>query len=235
MTEYLELRPCIEPKIVGVRTGLGAAYVSQTFYEQNQWYRELFGGEYATQERLMRWAHLPDYGQPLLRLTLHKAGKLTDLVDAGLLFGFIVSDKLRLLLEQHKLPRHRYFEVTFTRTDQEFSGYWWLLYDLEGGRETVDFAQSEFDYSWHTREFGREFSVTSYQEHIALVQQAGQVARATNLVFNQNFDSTLDLWGPHLLWLHRGYISPKLAQAFQQHGITGYSVRAPRDKMTFSY
>lgn len=233
MIDYLELHNSIEPKVVGVRNGLGAAYMDQAFYQQNQWYRELFSGEYATKDRMKKWATLPDYGQPLLRIPLHKAGKLTDLMDAGMLKGYIVSEKLRLLLEHYKLPRHRYFDVTFTRGEQEFGAYWWLLYDLEDGRETVDFSQSEFDFSWHVREFKQEFTVTTYQEYTALCYEKGRAAQATTLVFNQNFDTALDLWGTHFLSLYRGYLSPKLLAAFQQHTITGYSVRKPRCKLLF--
>jgi hypothetical protein len=232
--EYLELHHSFEPKVVGVRNGLGVAYVNDAFYEQNPWYQELFGGAHATKDRMKKWATMPDHGQPLLRLPLYKAAKLTDLMDASLLKGFIVSDKLRLLLEQHHLPRHRYFDVTFLRGEQEISGYWWLLFDLEDGRDTIDFAQSEFDFSWHKREFGREFSISSYQEHVALIEETGRPARTTKAVFNQNFDSTLDLWGPHLLWLHRGYVSPKLVQAFEQNGITGHRIREARDRLLFT-
>jgi hypothetical protein len=232
--DYLELHHSIEPKVVGVRNGLGAAYISDTFYQKNPWYQDLFGGATASPARTERWAKMPDHGQPLHQMQLFKSAKLPDLLDAGLLKGFIVSDKLRLLLEQHHLPRHRYFEATFLRGEQEIGGYWWLLYDLDDGRDTLDFAQSEFDFSWHTREFDREFRVTSYQEHRALIEETGRPARTTKAVFNQHFDTTLDLWGPHLLWLHRGYISPKLLQAFQEHGITGHHVREPRHELLFS-
>jgi hypothetical protein len=96
-----------------------------------------------------------DHGQPLQGIALPKAAKLTDLVDAGLLRGYFVSERLRRLPEAFHLPRHQYFEATFTRQDQLTGGYWWLVYDLDDGRQTVDFAQSTFDFSWHERTFGQ--------------------------------------------------------------------------------
>lgn len=228
MIKYLELRHSIEPKVVGVRNGLGAIYVDDTFRQRNPWFSELFGGGPAG----AKWATMPDHGQPIFRLPLFKSAKLPDLLD-GLLLGLLVSDKLRLLLEQHHLPRHRYFEVTLLRGEQEISGYWWLVYDLDDGCNTLDFAQSEFDYSWHTRTYNREFKIASYQEHRALIEETRRPALTTRAVFNQNFDTKLDLWGPSKLWLYRAYISPRLAQAFQEHGITGHSLREARNELVF--
>lgn len=229
---YLELHHSIEPKVVGVRNGLGAAYINDAFYQKNPWFQELFGSSHAPADSTIKRDKLPDYGQPLVQLPLFKSAKLPDFLDTTLP-GFVVNDKLRSLLERHTLPQHRYFEATFLRGEQEVSGYWWLLYDLDDGRDTLDFAQSEFNFSWHTRNFDRAFSINSYQEHRAIVAETGRAALATKAVFNQRFDTTLDLWATHMLGLHRGYVSPKLMQAFQEHGITGHHLREPRQKLLF--
>lgn len=124
---YVELLTDYEPKVVGVRDGVGQVEWSAAFDAQHSWYVDLFGPQeqdfFATQA-WRKWATMPDHGQPLQGLALRKAAKLTDLVDAGLLRGYLVSERLRQLLETFHLPRHRYFEATFARQNQFLGGYW---------------------------------------------------------------------------------------------------------------
>lgn len=232
---YVELLTEHEPKVVGVRDGAGQVAWSAAFNTQHPWYVDLFHPQEAVSDppSWRRLARMPDYGQPLQGLALRQAAKLTDLVDAGLLRGQLVSERLRRLLEGFRLPRHRYFEATFTRQNHFIGGYWWLVYDLDDGHQTVDFAQSTFDFSWHERTFGQTYQVHSYQEYLALLTTTNRAARATTLVFNQHFDHTLDLWGTQFLSLCQSYCSPALVEALHQQRLTGYRTRPARCALRF--
>jgi hypothetical protein len=234
---YVELLTDYEPKVVGVRDGVGQVEWSAAFDAQHSWYVDLFGPQeedFFTTQAWRKWATMPDHGQPLQGLALRKAAKLTDLVGAGLLRGYLVSERLRQLLETFHLPRHRYFEATFARQNQLLGGYWWLVYDLDDGHQTVDFAQSTFDFTWHERKFGQAYQVHSYEEYLALSATTKRAPQAKTLVFNQRFDNTLDLWGTQFLALCQGYCSPALAQALHQQRLTGYRVRSPRCALRFA-
>lgn len=234
MLHFYELQHTVEPKIVGVRTGLGQAYVDDKFFADNPWYEALFGGKPPTDKDWWRtWMRMPDHGGALTSLPLHKAAKLTDFIDAGLLVGYIVSDKVKALLEKFTLPRHRYFEASFCRNNQLITGYWWLLYDLEEGANTVDFEKSEFDFRWHAQHEAYPFRLTTYQEYLAILYQTGRAVPATKLVFQPNFQPELDLWGVQFLSVVKGYISPNLVAAFQEANISGYELREPRCPLLF--
>jgi hypothetical protein len=235
MLHFFELRTTVEPKIVGVRTGIGQAYTSDKFVADNPWYEAIFNGKPPTDKEWWRkWMRMPDHGGPLTNLSLRKAAKLTDIVDANLLIGYVVSDKVRTLLEKFTLPRHRYFEASFRRDDELVTGYWWLLYDLEEGAKTVDFAQSEFDRRWHEQHDAEPFSLNTYEDYLALIYQTGRALPATKLVFQQGFNAELDLWGAQFLSLVKGYVSPKLAAALKEANISGYELREPRCQLLFT-
>lgn len=59
---------------------------------------------------------------------LAPGAKRTDLVSTvwSGLFGFLVSDRLRGLLDQFRLPPHRYFPAPLEHRKRAVGGYWWL-------------------------------------------------------------------------------------------------------------
>lgn len=234
MVKYFEIHESIDPKIVGVRDGLGQVGIDMDFRVNNQWYVELFGGQDASEDRWRKWMKMPDYGNVLQKLTLYKNAKLTDFIDiAGSLRGYIVSDKLKNVLENLNIPRNKYFEASFIRNKEIISGYWWLLYDLDDGEETVDFSKSEFNFAWHEQQYGKGFRVNTYQEYINLLYETGRAAQAIKLVFNKNFNQSLDMWGTQFLSMRKGYVSQRLLDTFRRQGITGYEKITPRCQLVF--
>ncbi len=67
----------------------------------------------------------PDF-EPIYGLDLHPNSKQTDLIDkASLDFGFVVSEKLKLILEMFKLPPHKFYRIDVFGANIQ---YYWLHY-----------------------------------------------------------------------------------------------------------
>jgi len=229
---YMPLSWSIDPKIVGVRDGLGPCFLNADFYERHPWYRNLFiRNDSWTEDWWQPQATMPDYGGPLLRIPMERLARHTDFIDFGnFRRGYLVNDKLRRILEKALLPRHRYFPATFMHGKQEVTGYWWLCYDLEVGRDHVEFARSEFD-SFDSNPLSLTpkppLFFAGYADYMQAFREKGRAAIATKLHFKPSFNGELDLWGVQFLSTQKGYISDRLLAEFKRHGITGYGLRKP--------
>jgi hypothetical protein len=234
---YSKLTWSIDPKIVGVKDGVGPCYLDEDFYQRHPWYAQLFLPQAAASATTGWWqprARIPAYGGPLFHIPLEKKARHTDFIDfGGFQHGFLVNDRLRDLLERARLPRHHYFPASFQQVDQEITGYWWLCYELETGAH-VDFARSEFALDQHRRLYKKAYPITSYADYLQLLSETGQAVPATKLCLTPDFDQGLDLWGTQFLTSVKGYISDKLSSAFAQHRITGHTTKNLQCPLIFS-
>ncbi|HET9503133.1 MAG TPA: hypothetical protein VFO93_06310 [Hymenobacter sp.] len=230
---YSRLTWSIEPKVVGVKDGVGPCYLDKEFYERNPWYTQIFLPVIPAEDWWKPRANMPDYGQALLQIPMEKEACHTDFIDfGGFQHGYIINNRLRELLEGAHLPRHRYLPASFVQGDNEITGYWWLCYDLETGKDRVDFAKSEFAPSRFSS--GKHFSISSYSDYMQIIEGTGEAVQATKLCFNSSFDQELDIWGTQFLSGVKGYISDKLLRNFERHNITGYATRRLQCSLLFT-
>lgn len=226
---YHQLTDSVEPKIVGVTDGAGQAHIEKSFLEKNQWYNSIFyDTELARKEWWKLWANVTKYAQPLHEVFMEKKAKHTDYIGF-LMRGFIVNNKLRELLESSYLPKnHKFLETTFMQKDKIIDGYWWFVYDMETGEHTVDFSKCEYDLRYHKRDFGEDFSVNiqTYQDYLNVFYETGRAVRVSKLVFNQNFDRELDIFGTQFL-SSKDYISDRVLKKMEEAKITGYEAISP--------
>lgn len=115
---------------------------------------------------------LPDRALPRFKpnfetVTIHGHARLTDLLSsAPLRPGFLVSGRLRALLERFDLPLHRFYPVPMVHRNEPVSDYFWLelplleLPTVEGAtRDEADATivsaaeRAEFDLSRVGREY----------------------------------------------------------------------------------
>jgi hypothetical protein len=71
----------------------------------------------------------------------------TDLVSTNWsgLFGFLVSDRLRGLLDRFRLPLHRYYPAPLEHRKRAVSGYWWLYLPAPDLPLTDEMAPAEVE------------------------------------------------------------------------------------------
>ncbi len=184
---------------------------------------------------------IPDYEIRLNGCILEKHAKLTDFISfAGSRKDFIISDRVRKILEEYRLPKHKFYPVTFHQTSkvdksiQVVEGYWWFYFELEFGKN-IDFEKSEFDYEGHRRSARIDIpinKVNSLEEYEAVFRITRVAIRATTLVLNSNFDKNLDVWGTRFLTLS-SYFSSRLVQRFKKEKVTGYDLKEPSSKLIF--
>lgn len=71
---------------------------------------------------------LPDFEPNFDTVFIHNQAKLTDMLSSSAIIntGFLVSPKLREVLEQFTLPLHHFYPVPMTHRAQQVEGYFWL-------------------------------------------------------------------------------------------------------------
>ncbi|WP_400192586.1 hypothetical protein [Hymenobacter sp. B81] len=229
MPNYFEVKDVFEPRIVGVKDGFGQVTYDDAFLKAHQWFDELYKPG-TPKDTWRAWANIPDHAQPLHGLSLRPHAKLTDILGISLLHGYLINDKVRELLATANLPRHQYCEATLTRNCTPVKErYWWFVYALEAGETTVDFPQSTFTDCYGTE----PQPVASYAEYLDIYYQTNAL-KARKLVFNENFDHTLDMWTPMFLSMKHGYISQKLHEIFTRNDVSGYRIRKSECDFVFA-
>jgi hypothetical protein len=218
-----------EPKVTGIKTGTGQSWFDENFWSKNIQIKKFMWPEDRLDLRFLSGIK-PEFGLDLIGLPMHKASKHTDLIYvSSLLHGYVVSSKFRELLEQFKLPNHHFYNVTFYQPNKktgdinEVSGYWYFYFEKETGENTIDFVNSEFDRSFHTKYLNlkdADLPVGSFEDYQNIYKNGYSSLGAKKLIFNNNFDTNLDFWGFRFLTV-KDYISLKLLKAIENKKITG--------------
>ncbi len=185
--------------------------------------------------------NIPDFELRLDGCILEKHAKITDFISiAGLLRGFAISDRVRKILEEYRLPNYKFYPITFHQPNkvdksiQVIEGYWWFYFELEFGKN-VDFKKSKFDYEEHRKSVRLDISVNklnSLEEYESVIHTTGRAVVASTLVLKPSFDKNLDVWGTRFLTLE-SYFSSRLVQRFKKEKITGYDLKEPKCKLIF--
>lgn len=228
---YFILKCNGDPEVTGIRDGSNQSWFTDEFWEKNPKIQNfLFGSDRELSHRGL----VPDFDVELKNMFLAPKAKHTDSIWTGaLLNGFIVSTRLRHLLEKFNLPSHQYYPVTFeqystkTKSFIEVGDYWWLYLTKETGEHTVDFTECTFDWDYHARCSGlpkKVIPINSYQDYINAFLNYPPALSPTKLVFNENFDRQLDLWSARFLGVQT-YVSDRLWQAILSDGITNLEIR----------
>lgn len=236
---YSKLTYSLDRKVAGNGSaGLGHGYLDKNFYTKNPWYEDIFS-KYVngSKDWWKVWSHMPEFGKDLIEVKMNKKAQHSDFIDfAGFLRGFIVNDHLRSILEKAHLPKHNFYAVTFDQNGIVVNNYWWFVYDMETGEETVDFSQCEYDFSYQRANYGNDFSanINSYQDYLNVLYQTGKAVSTSKLVLNTNFDRDLDIWGAQFLTAEKGYISKKLLAQFDSAKISGFRTMEPSGRLIFT-
>jgi len=90
------------------------------------------------------YEELPTFTPNLNAFQLHARAKPTDLVSSVFgPFGIIVSEKLKLILEQHNLSKHTFFKATLQHKIKSYDNYYWM-HIIPDYLDYVDYPNSNF-------------------------------------------------------------------------------------------
>ncbi len=232
MKEYRLLRYEYEPKITGIQSGSAAAWLDKDLLQYDSIFHEWFV------ENAIFMTHLVSPSEEMvLHVRIDKKAKFTDFLNTALSRGFVVNDKVRILLTQFKLPNYKYYKVIFHEKKTNLvidKGYWWLCYELITGEHgEVNFAKSEFWESLmvayrnrpniHKKKIesmDKGLIIPTYEDYLNAFNLNKTAYPAKKMVLTSSF-TQFDIWSDRLLSIS-DYISTDLVEAFKSNKITGF-------------
>ena len=172
---------------------------------------------------------------PKLIFELHKSSKLTDVLSNAATggSGFIVSKKLKELLESFTLMNHKYYDAKIITKKDEVNYYWLHLCEPNLTKQ-LDYDKTEFyETKYEFRE--TKIKIESY-EHYKYLKSLDKDAKfgvdMENIFVNGDFNEQLDLF-TFLPFSNKIFISEKLKKAMQENKITGLKLtEAPQFKLS---
>jgi hypothetical protein len=171
---------------------------------------------------------------PLLEQEIYddpEFNKLNDFIH-GPIEKFCVSKRVKEVLEQFNLPKHKFYPVTVYRSEKKFFGFAKMLKKVN-----AEYFAFHFDcyYISDTKQFIDFTKTKTTKDYLGLDQ--------TNEIFlNSSFDTSLDLFQIHMSSMT--YISEALMLKLKEMKISGiiisninerkYIVPIPNPKLTWT-
>jgi hypothetical protein len=111
----------------------------------------------------------PDFIPDLDYFELHKKAPLTDFVSSGLSHGFIVSQRVKDLLQDYKIVPHRFYPMRMKRGNEFFDHYYWMhiVSDLS---DYVDFQKTKFFVSDYLKKIG-DIDISTKDEYLEVIKK----------------------------------------------------------------
>lgn len=138
---------------------------------------------------------LPDFQPDLDYFILDKKAKLTDVLSSMISgFGFLISEKMKNILEQFRLPEHGFYPASIAVDNTKLNNYFWFLpiYKLS---DHVDYAKTTL-YSKDTFNNVEKLDVNSAEDVVRLRPKIGYTKKIVSekIYFKNGFKLNLDLF-----------------------------------------
>jgi hypothetical protein len=172
---------------------------------------------------------LPDYEPNLDYFIVHSKARLSDILSVATIYGgFLISEKLKTVLEQFKLPTHKFYPARLQYKKQFYNYYW--MHIICNLTDYVDYPNSTF-FVYHN--FSKNLGYINIASKDELIQKEENLKElnpgktvaiwAERIVLSASFNRKLDLFKISN-FDSRYYISESLQQAVVEAKITGCSI-----------
>lgn len=169
----------------------------------------------------------PDYIPGLDGIMLSGSAKLTDIVSNGFSGDlFILSDKVKQIIEQYNLCPHRFYPLGLYRRKVKYN--YFLLYIVSNYIDSVECAKTSFvEYNIASGKFFGDVCIKSkeelFQKRDEMKKERGisQTIWGNRIVMNDLFDKTLDFFVISRIDANL-YISERLKNNIESAGLTGW-------------
>ena len=170
--------------------------------------------------RFLVYNKFADFTPNLDSFLLAKRAKCTDFVsNIAVYFGFLVSEKVKTILDQYKLPDHRFYKASVIYKKKKYSNYY-FLHIISDFSHFIDYSKTQF-YIENFR-IERAVSVSSRAELWHIYKTMGNLDDIVlnEYRFHRNFQIEYDMFYASFFDM-KMYVSEKLKNALLQAGITG--------------
>jgi len=168
----------------------------------------------------------PNFEPNFNALQLNNSAKLTDIIiPTGLISktGFFLSEKVKNLLKEFKLPTHIYYQTVIIHKNKAQNNFYWIQFTQEMS-DTIDYENSIFDLkeafgwqNWIEIESNIKFKSTFELIEFEKIQSSmKQIIPSKLSIINNEFDIYGFKYFPNKI-----LITEKLKNAFDTNDIKG--------------
>ncbi|MFL9484508.1 imm11 family protein [Chitinophagaceae bacterium LWZ2-11] len=173
---------------------------------------------------------LPNFSPNLDYFVVNKQAKLSDLLSVSVIRGgFLISNKLKEILEKHNLPEHQFYSAKIQFKTKFYDYYW--LHIISDLTDVVDYSNSTFfiyhNYL-HNLGYIKILSKQDFDIKKRKLKQDNEGKTVTiwseAIFFNKTFENQLDLFAVSL-FDNDFYITETLKNVIMNEKITGVEIQ----------
>lgn len=208
-------------------------YPQQTYYKPRETivgrfpqvvgFVEPYEEELATSIYNTQYNELPNFIPHLPPMKVHAHTKITDVVSSPLGGNnWLVSEKMKAILETFKLPKHAFYPLTLVQREQNYPYYYFKIETKT--LQYLNFKKSYFiTKKLHNQEESLPFQAKN-REELYKISKACVLDRESKQLIGQQlvFDQHLLEWDIfNLDFLGGWHIVPALMKKLQEQAVTG--------------
>ncbi len=169
----------------------------------------------------------PDFEPRFSKVILKKKSKVVDVInDHGAIggYGFVISPKLKVILEKYRLTPTRFYPITASHNNIEYDYYW--MQNLAGNNlNWIDYSQSIFmdtkgSYDW---DVATEVKFNNANELLTMIEKYSSLysVKTKSLILNEQYNNNPYDFFYFSQILNGAIISEKLKTELENEKITG--------------
>lgn len=169
--------------------------------------------------------NLPEKFEASEIIKLSNSANKTDFISSGIIsgHGFIISNRVKLLLNEHHIVNHKFYKIPLTHKNKELDEYYWF-HMYEPQQEYINFRKSKFQ----VRRFSNiikdnvEFESVNHYWEQRKKYKPGELFRSKLVFVKRNEFDFLYIGVGDSKYL----ISEKLKRRMEEMNITGYHLNS---------
>jgi hypothetical protein len=170
----------------------------------------------------------PNFVPNLNYFLLHKNAKLSDVLSAAMIsYGFILNDKVKSILQQHKLPPHEFYPATVNHNGRFYNNYFWFFY-ISDVLDFIDYDKTRFfvcDMVDNKIEDCKIIHSADLLRNLKEILPDDRKINSDLVFFKKTLIERYDLF-KITFGDYRSYISERLYDNLKNNNITGFNISA---------
>jgi hypothetical protein len=170
---------------------------------------------------------IPDFTPDTGCFVLRYRAKLTDFISAAIISnGFIVSSKVKSIMEKFNLGKHAFFPAKVSKKDKIYDDYFWFIFEPIDLSFFIDYNKTVFYLTDTDRNKIKMLEIHSVEMHKNIIRQFtySDCIDSDLVFFIKDAPSNLDLIESPV-FDYSMHISTELAQQLKINNITGLRLK----------